>query len=44
MNKILFLNYEFNFKKTGSSRFFYDFLCTKYEVDTVFPKNDQIPY
>lgn len=44
MNKILFLNYEFNFNKTGSSRFFYDFLCQHYEVDVIFPVNDQIPY
>lgn len=44
MDKILFLNYDFNFKKTASSRFFYDFLCENYDVDVVFPVNNEIPY
>ena len=44
MEKILFLNYEFNFTKTASSRFFYDYLCQHYEVDVIFPHEDIIPY
>ena len=45
MNKILYITYDFNFKKTASSRFFYDFLCENYQVETISPDaNEIIPY
>ncbi len=44
MEKILYITYDFNFKKTASSRFFYDFLCENFEVDTVSPQNEEINY
>lgn len=44
MEKILYITYDFNFKKTASSRFFYDFLCENYEVDTLSPQNEEINY
>lgn len=44
MQKILFINNSYNFNKTASSRFFYDFLCQYYEVDIELAENDQLPY
>lgn len=44
MQKILFINNSYNFNKTASSRFFYDFLCRHYEVDIELAENDQLPY
>ena len=44
MEKILFINNSYNFNKTCSSRFFYDFLCDNYEVDVELAVNDEIPY
>ena len=45
MAKILYITYDFNFKKTGSSRFFYDYLCENFEVDTISPDAENtIPY
>lgn len=44
MEKLLYITYDFNFKKTASSRFFYDFLCQHYEVETISPINEEINY
>lgn len=44
METILFINNSFNFNKTGSSRFFYDFLCEHYNVDVELEENDSLPY
>lgn len=44
MNTLLYITYDFNFKKTASSRFFYDFLSKNFDVDTLSPQNDTIPY
>ncbi len=44
MQTILFINNNFNFNKTGSSRFFYDFLCENYNVDVELEENDTLPY
>ena len=44
METILFINNSFNFNKTGSSRFFYDFLCKHYNVDVELEENDSLPY
>ena len=44
MEKILFINNSFNFNKTGSSRFFYDFLCENYNVDIELEENGVINY
>ena len=44
MQKILFINNSYNFNKTASSRFFYDFLCENFEVDVELAVNDQLPY
>lgn len=44
METILFINNRFNFNKTGSSRFFYDFLCEHYNVDVELEENDSLPY
>ena len=44
MMKILYITYAFNFTKTCSSRFFYDFLCENFDVDVLSPENEEIPY
>ena len=44
MEKILYITYDFNFKKTASSRFFYDFLCENFNVETISPQNETVPY
>lgn len=44
MQKLLFINNSYNFNKTCSSRFFYDFLCENFEVDVELAVNDEIPY
>lgn len=44
MQKILFINNSYNFNRTASSRFFYDFLCLNYDVDVELAVNDQLPY
>lgn len=44
MERILFINNSYNFKKTGSSRFFYDFLCANYNVDIELEENGIINY
>ncbi len=44
METILFINNSYNFNKTCSSRFFYDFLCENYNVDIELAKDNQILY
>lgn len=44
MQTILFINNSFNFTKTCSSRFFYDFLCENYKVDFELEENGIINY
>ena len=44
MIKILYITYAYNFTKTCSSRFFYDFLCENFDVDVLSPENEEIPY
>lgn len=44
MQTILFINNSFNFTKTCSSRFFYDFLCENYKVDVELEENGIINY
>ena len=44
MKNILFLNNSYNFNKTCSSRFMYEFLSEHYNVDLILEENGEIPY